>query len=98
MNPRYRILLGLFVGAIHMVFLLYLHFAYHELAESMFYELIPCSNLHFFVFFIAVSHAMNNEATVSMDLPLKPVVPLPSQSADIASQAKGDVSFILENK
>lgn len=34
-NPRYRIALGLFVVAIHMFFLLYLHFAYHELAESM---------------------------------------------------------------
>jgi len=45
-----------------------------------------------------VSHALNNEATVSMDSPLKPVVPIPSQSADIASQAKGDFSFILENK
>jgi len=45
-----------------------------------------------------VSHALNNEATVSMDLPLKPVVQLPSQSADVVSQAKGDFSFILENK
>ncbi len=35
-NPQYRILLGVFVVAIHMFFLLYLHFAYHELAESMF--------------------------------------------------------------
>ncbi|CAF3372090.1 unnamed protein product [Rotaria socialis] len=34
-NPRYRVLLGLFVGAIHMFFLLYLHFAYHELAETV---------------------------------------------------------------
>ncbi|CAF0746013.1 unnamed protein product [Adineta ricciae] len=34
-NPRYRALLGLFVVAIHMFFLLYLHFAYHELAETI---------------------------------------------------------------
>ena len=33
-NPRYRLLLGVLVIAIHMLFLLYLHFAYHELAES----------------------------------------------------------------
>ncbi len=37
-NPRYRLLLGLLIAAIHMFFLLYLHFAYHELAESMFYK------------------------------------------------------------
>jgi len=34
MNPRYRVLLGLSIGVLHMFFLLYLHFAYHELAES----------------------------------------------------------------
>ena len=33
-NPQYRLLLGVLVIAIHMLFLLYLHFAYHELAES----------------------------------------------------------------
>jgi hypothetical protein len=43
---------------------------------------------------VAVSHALNNEATVSMNLPVKPVLPLASQSADIASQAKGNFSFI----
>ena len=35
LNPRYRLVLGLLTIAIHMFFLLYLHFAYHELAESM---------------------------------------------------------------
>ncbi|UJR27748.1 hypothetical protein I4U23_009023 [Adineta vaga] len=34
-NPQYRALLGLFVVSIHMFFLLYLHFAYHELAETV---------------------------------------------------------------
>jgi len=68
-NPRYRMLLGLFVVAIHMFFLLYLHFAYHELAET-------------------VSHALNNEATVSMDLPVKPVLPMASQAVDTAAQSK----------
>ncbi|CAF3480518.1 unnamed protein product [Adineta steineri] len=67
-NPRYRILLGLFVVAIHMFFLLYLHFAYHELAET-------------------VSHALNNEATVSMDLPVKSLTP---QSANAAAKSNGN--------
>jgi len=35
LNPRYRLLLGLFVFAVHMFFLLYLHFAYHTLAETV---------------------------------------------------------------
>ncbi|CAF2351192.1 unnamed protein product [Rotaria sp. Silwood2] len=67
-NPRYRILLGLFVSAIHMLFLLYLHFAYHELAEI-------------------VSHALNNEATVQVDLPVKPVIPIASQVVGVVSQS-----------
>lgn len=64
-NPRYRILLGVFIGALHMFFLLYLHFAYHELAET-------------------VAHALNNEATVPIDLPVKPVLPVVSQDRLIA--------------
>ncbi|CAF3176682.1 unnamed protein product [Rotaria sp. Silwood2] len=34
-NPRYRFLLGLAIAAIHMIFLLYLHFAYHTMAETV---------------------------------------------------------------
>ncbi|UJR21777.1 hypothetical protein I4U23_024852 [Adineta vaga] len=34
-NPQYRALLGLLIAAIHMIFLLYLHFAYHQLAETV---------------------------------------------------------------
>ncbi|CAF0735222.1 unnamed protein product [Rotaria sordida] len=67
-NPRYRLLLGLFVSAIHMFFLLYLHFAYHELAEI-------------------VSHALNNEGTVPIDLPVKPVLPVVSRLVDVVSQS-----------
>lgn len=35
-NPRNRAFLGLLVVFIHMAYLLYLHFAYHALAESLF--------------------------------------------------------------
>lgn len=35
-NPSHRALLGLLVASIHMFYLLYLHFAYHTMAESMF--------------------------------------------------------------
>jgi hypothetical protein len=63
------------------------------------YVLISNFNVNIDLFLlIAVSHALNNEATVSMDLPVKPVLPIASQSAGIASQAKGNFSFILENK
>ncbi|CAF3244953.1 unnamed protein product [Rotaria socialis] len=34
-NPRYRALLGLLIVSIHMFFLLYLHFAYHAMAETV---------------------------------------------------------------
>ncbi|CAF3841302.1 unnamed protein product [Rotaria sp. Silwood1] len=34
-NPRYRFLLGILIIAIHMFFLLYLHFAYHTMAETV---------------------------------------------------------------
>lgn len=34
-NPRYRFLLSLLVLAMHMLYLLYLHFAYHALAETV---------------------------------------------------------------
>jgi len=34
-NTRYRFLLSLFVLAMHMFYLLYLHFAYHALAETV---------------------------------------------------------------
>jgi len=34
-NPRYRIILGIFIASIHMFYLLYLHFAYHVLAETV---------------------------------------------------------------
>ena len=91
-NPRYRILLGLFVVAIHMFFLLYLHFAYHELAESMF--LIINSNLNVILFiYLAVSHALNNEVTISVDLPMNPVLPVASQSVNIISQTKSNFTL-----
>ncbi|CAF1452977.1 unnamed protein product [Didymodactylos carnosus] len=35
LNPRYQLALAGFVACVHMVFLLYLHFAYHELAENI---------------------------------------------------------------
>jgi len=35
LNQRYQLLLAAFVAATHMIFLLYLHFAYHELAENV---------------------------------------------------------------
>jgi hypothetical protein len=60
------------------------------------YVLISNFNVNIDLFLlIAVSHALNNEATVSMDLP---ILPIASQSAGIASQAKGNFSFIFENK
>ncbi|CAF1323630.1 unnamed protein product [Adineta steineri] len=34
-NRHHRILLGFMIIAIHMIFLLYLHFAYHQLAETV---------------------------------------------------------------
>ncbi|CAF0807797.1 unnamed protein product [Adineta ricciae] len=51
-NPQYRVLLGLLIIFVHMAFLLYLHFAYHQLAEN-------------------VAHALNNEPTVAVKLPVK---------------------------
>jgi hypothetical protein len=33
-HPSYRIGLAVFLGVLHLLFLLYLHFAYHELAEG----------------------------------------------------------------
>jgi hypothetical protein len=41
---------------------------------------------------IAVSHALNNEATVAMDLP---VLPIASQAVDIAAQSRGNLSFLF---
>ncbi|CAF0906016.1 unnamed protein product [Didymodactylos carnosus] len=35
LNQRYQLALAGFVAAMHMIFLLYLHFAYHELAENV---------------------------------------------------------------
>lgn len=68
----------MFIGALHMLFLLYLHFAYHELAESKRFLLFSIENIKHFLS-LAVSHALNNEATVPIDLPVKPVLPVVSQ-------------------
>jgi hypothetical protein len=66
-NPRYRILLGCFIVALHMFFLLYLHFAYHELAESRFSWLDEFW-IDRYSISLAVAHAMNNEATVPSEI------------------------------
>lgn len=60
-NPRYRPFLGLLVIAAHMFYLLYLHFAYHTLAESLLSspKLQPHMSVHLF---LAVAHALNDEA------------------------------------
>jgi hypothetical protein len=39
-HPSYRIGLAAFVFMTHMIFLLYLHFAYHELAEGLKFKAI----------------------------------------------------------
>jgi len=44
---------------------------------------------------IAVSHALNNEGTVPVDVP---VLPLASASADVISRSKGKFSFVLEDR
>ena len=93
-NPRYRIALGLFVVAIHMFFLLYLHFAYHELAESMFEYYLFLLRYEMFLFIIAVSHAMNQEATIPMESPVKPVLPFASPSIPIAPALKSNFPLI----
>lgn len=36
LNPHHRYTAGLCIAAIHMFYLLYLHFAYHTMAESIF--------------------------------------------------------------
>lgn len=39
-HPKYRLILGLFAIFMHLSFLLYLHFAYHELAEGKNFKMI----------------------------------------------------------
>jgi hypothetical protein len=51
-------------------------------------------NIDLFVL-IAVSHALNNEGTVPLDVP---VLPLASASADVISRSKGKFSFVLEDR
>jgi len=88
-NPRYRILLGLFIAFIHMFFLLYLHFAYHALAESMFRKIIFYPYIYISIF-LAVAHALNNEPIVTSDLAVKPIPPVVSE----VTQAKGNYSLL----
>ena len=88
-NPRYRILLGCFIVALHMFFLLYLHFAYHELAESRFswfHELC----VHRFFIPLAVAHAMNTEAIGPNKSIMRAVLPAASPVANVLSPAKGN--------
>lgn len=63
-NTRYRFFLGLFVLFIHMFYLLYLHFAYHALAETVAHALNNEPT---------VVQAFNNEPTVASNVMAKVV-------------------------
>ncbi len=74
-----------------MFYLLYLHFAYHVLAESMFQKKTQFTYTFIFWIFLAVAHALNNEAAIASDLidkQIPPVIPKIEQPQGNDSHSK----------